>query len=223
MNKREQANRKLYDLLKDSGLSHDGHYKWAADALGMVDLSPQALGVEPDRIRVFLGDFNILRASTDDTLARHPDKVVERTAGVEDRIPKRDHNAVESKTEQDDDVEDGGQTPNERKRHRLSKTYQIFRRINTRLRPIPISWATDVTARIITAVFTGVVLLVPIIALSYISTTGYRLLATCLFVLGFAIIASVAIASTNNELVGATAAYAALLVVFLGQTTSPSG
>jgi len=33
---------------------NDGHYKSAGDALSMVDLTPEALGVPPDGIRVFL-------------------------------------------------------------------------------------------------------------------------------------------------------------------------
>jgi hypothetical protein len=69
------------------------------------------------------------------------------------------------------------------------------------------------------AVVSGILLLVPVIVLSYIETKGYRLLATCLFVLVFAILASVAVTGTNNELVTATAAYAAILVVFLAQTS----
>lgn len=69
------------------------------------------------------------------------------------------------------------------------------------------------------AVISGILLLVPVIVLSYLETKGYRLLATCFFVLAFAVIASVAVTGTNNELVTATAAYAAILVVFLGQTS----
>jgi hypothetical protein len=177
MPQRKQAIESLQDLLPLTEDTHRDHYRFAADALGMVDLTPQALGVEPDAIRVLLRGFRLFRFNTDDTLANHP-------RDVEARHPPT---------------------------------------LRHWLRPIPVGAITDNVARFIMAVFTGVLLLVPVVALSYINPTGYRLLATCLFVLAFAVIASVGITSTTNELVGATAAYAAVLVVFLGQTSPPHG
>ncbi|MCJ1394151.1 hypothetical protein MMC18_007029 [Xylographa bjoerkii] len=165
MAERKKAIKSLQFTLPLTEDTHRDHYRFAADALGMVDLTPQALGVEPDAIRVILGG--------DDTLANH-------ASNVQTRQPP---------------------------------TTSIFR-------PLPVGPITDNVARIIMAVFAGALLLVPVIALSYITPTGYRLLATCLFVLAFAVIASVAITGTSNELVGATAAYTAVLVVFLGQTSS---
>jgi hypothetical protein len=155
---------------------NEAHYIVAADALGMVDMTPQALGVEPDTIRIILGGFSSLRRLTDDTLANYDE--ARRTGDMVDRAPKQ-----------------------------------------RRLRPLQVSAITDNIARIFMAVVSGILLLVPVIVLSYIETKGYRLLATCLFVLVFAILASVAVTGTNNELVTATAAYAAILVVFLGQTS----
>ena len=170
MSQREEANVSLHSLMRDT---HGEHYQFAADALGMVDLAPQALGVEPDAIRVILGGFSLFRSNREHTLT-----------------------AQEA-----------------RARHSVGRS----------VRPLPVSAVADNVARFIMAVFTGVLLLVPVIALSYISPTSYRLMATCLFVLAFAVIASVGITSTTNERVAATATYAAVLVVFLGQISPPHG
>jgi hypothetical protein len=65
---------------------NEAHYIIAADALGMVDLTPQAFGVKPDTIRGILGGFSSLRQLTDDTLANYAAK---RTDDMVDRAPKQ--------------------------------------------------------------------------------------------------------------------------------------
>lgn len=66
-------------------------------------------------------------------------------------------------------------------------------------------------------------LLVPLIALTFIESTNYRLLATCLFVFTFNIIVTFFTDATKQELLGATAAYAAVLVVFVGSALGSTG
>lgn len=202
MPQRNKAIVSLQRLLPLTRDTHRDHYRFAADALGMVNLTPQALGVEPDAIRVLLGGFRFFHANTDDTLANYPNDVEAR------RPPASNGNAPDQTPANSGDNARTGPS-NSGVRHWL--------------RPIPVGAITDNVARFIMAVFTGVLLLVPVIALSYINPTGYRLLATCLFVLAFAVIASVGITSTTNELVAATATYAAVLVVFLGQISPPHG
>lgn len=150
----------------------EDHYRYAADAYGMVDLTPQTLGVEADKLRVVLGGLKTLRMNTDDTLENYAKR--QGDSQVEIRSPHK--------------------------------------------RPLPTGPLTENIARICMAILSGVLVLVPIIALSYIESLGYRLLTTCLFVMVFAIVASLAVTGTNNELITITAAYAAVLVVFLGQT-----
>lgn len=82
---------------------------------------------------------------------------------------------------------------------------------------VAISPAIDNLARFAIALVAGVFLLVPMIILSYIRSKKYCLITTCLFVLVFAAIASLATKASNHELLTATATYAAVLVVFVGQ------
>lgn len=56
------------------------------------------------------------------------------------------------------------------------------------------------------------------IVLSFISSQRARLGTTVAFVIVFAIVLGRASNATNDALMGATAAYAAVLVVFVGQT-----
>ncbi len=61
-------------------------------------------------------------------------------------------------------------------------------------------------------------LLAPMSALTFISTPKYQLIMVVLFVLIFAVTLALGIGSAKNqELLGATAAYASVLVVFVHQ------
>jgi hypothetical protein len=74
------------------------------------------------------------------------------------------------------------------------------------------------TARFGIAMLGGAILLVPIVVLSLVTEFKFQLLITVLFVLFFSWLlplSSVGSNPTNQELLGATAVYAAVLIVFL--------
>jgi glucose dehydrogenase len=77
----------------------------------------------------------------------------------------------------------------------------------------------DDIARILVSVAAGLFLLVPMITLSFITPQRVRLGVTVAFVLVFAIVLGLVSKATNDALMAAAAAYAAVLVVFVGQTT----
>ncbi|MCJ1399373.1 hypothetical protein MMC11_002575 [Xylographa trunciseda] len=96
---------------------------------------------------------------------------------------------------------------------RLSSSNEIG--LNT-LRITP---SIDQLARTLVAVIGGAFLLVPMAALYFIQTAGYGLMTVSLFVLLFAVlVAALADQASNQDVLAATAAYAAVLVVVLGQT-----
>lgn len=91
------------------------------------------------------------------------------------------------------------------------------RRIRGRPFSLGISPAVDRLARFSVALVAGVFLLVPMIVLSYVGRKKYVLATTCLFVVFFAGTMSLATRASNQELLTATATYAAVLVVFVGE------
>lgn len=157
------------------------HYENAPDALGMLDLTPQALGVEPDSIRVFLAKTFWVQSHT---FASGP----------------KPRHILEQKPYED-------RTPGVKARD--GRPYLVL-----------ISSSTEKLARVAMAVIAGVFLLAPMIALTYIDVPKYRLITTCLFVLAFALMVSLASKASNQEVMASCAAYAAVLVVFVGQTSS---
>jgi len=90
----------------------------------------------------------------------------------------------------------------------------------------PVRWAlhklfknttiNDVVPRFLVANIGGATLLVPMIIMSFATSRAAHLIVTCIFVLGFAFVFSISARATNQELLGATAAYAAVLVVYVG-------
>ena len=76
----------------------------------------------------------------------------------------------------------------------------------------------DTTARIVFGIIGIVSLLVPLVVLTFIDSTNYRLLATTGFVILFVFVLALLSGVNNQELVGGAAAYAAVLVVFVGTT-----
>ncbi|RDL39332.1 uncharacterized protein BP5553_03672 [Venustampulla echinocandica] len=84
-----------------------------------------------------------------------------------------------------------------------------------------ISPSVDNFARVIFAVTGGLFLLAPMVALSYITSKTYLIITTVLFVLVFAACLGLLSKGSNHELIGATAAYAAVLVVFVGNSIGP--
>jgi VIT1/CCC1 family predicted Fe2+/Mn2+ transporter len=81
-----------------------------------------------------------------------------------------------------------------------------------------ISPSVDNTARVIFALVGGIFFLAPMIAMTYIESKKYMLLTMCLFVLFVATTLALASKASDQELLAATAAYAAVLVVFVGNT-----
>jgi hypothetical protein len=210
------------------------HYKAAADALGMVDLTPQALGVEADSIRIFLArrasstDFKAVQTLlgrpssypllnlTDPALFRLREAAKQEEAEgttrkvLQIRKPGEKSNRVAGGLDAiSEDADEGALEVGE-----------------VRGRPFShhISPIIDAMARYAIALVSGLLLLLPIIVLSYVPTKGYRLLTTCLFVVLFAIVTPLtASKASNQELVVATAGYTAVLAVFLGQTSGNGG
>ena len=80
--------------------------------------------------------------------------------------------------------------------------------------------ATPTIARLLFGIFGGSLLLGPLVALTYIHSTYYRLLACTLFTFVFVLVLAIFSKANNIEFVGATAAYAAVLVVFVGSAPS---
>lgn len=89
----------------------------------------------------------------------------------------------------------------------ISRPYQI------------ISTKVDSMARIVVAITSALFLVAPMLALSYIDAKWARLLTASLFILLFCIITSAAPQAKNHEVIMMTAAYAAVIVVFVGQTS----
>jgi hypothetical protein len=77
----------------------------------------------------------------------------------------------------------------------------------------------EAITRLLVSILAGIFLLVPMISMSYINSKKYLLITASLFVLLFAVTLSLASKATNQELMVATATYAAVLVVFVGQTS----
>jgi len=76
----------------------------------------------------------------------------------------------------------------------------------------------DKCARLFFGALGIVALLAPLFALSYIKPRGFRLLASALFVAAFTIVFSSLSLASNQEVLAVSAAYAAVLVVFIGTT-----
>jgi VIT1/CCC1 family predicted Fe2+/Mn2+ transporter len=155
-------------VTKLSALMREEQYCRISGKLRMVDLSPKALNVEPDPIRVLFS--NLL------------------------------HNE-----------------------HPLQELHHLGPPRPPGLRPQrerDISSRTDFFAQLFISVVAALFLLVPMVVLSYIQSKAFLLMTTCLFVLAFVVGLSAASKASNQEIVAATAAYGAVLVVFVGQRSS---
>lgn len=98
----------------------------------------------------------------------------------------------------------------------MAKLLQSCRKYGQHISP-----SADALARILFALFGGVLLLIPLAAMAYITAKKYLVMTATLFVLFFAVTMALATVASNQELATATAAYAAVLVVFVG-TNIPS-
>jgi VIT1/CCC1 family predicted Fe2+/Mn2+ transporter len=81
----------------------------------------------------------------------------------------------------------------------------------------------DKLASVLVAFVGGAFLLAPMYNLTYVQEQKYQLISVVLWVLFFAISLALSSKATNQELLGATAAYAAVLVVFVSQNPSATG
>ncbi len=78
-------------------------------------------------------------------------------------------------------------------------------------------------AWIIVAITGGVFLLVPMIIMTFATDAHMRLVVVSVAVLWFAVSVALVSKATNQELIAATAAYSAVLVVYVGTTSRASG
>jgi uncharacterized membrane protein YagU involved in acid resistance len=90
-----------------------------------------------------------------------------------------------------------------------------------RRRPLHISPVVDVAARILVAVIGGLLLLVPMSVLSFVTAFKWVLVVTFLFTIVFSLALSIVSRASNEQMMGATAAYGAVLVVFVANILPP--
>ncbi|CAF9925861.1 hypothetical protein IMSHALPRED_006802 [Imshaugia aleurites] len=79
----------------------------------------------------------------------------------------------------------------------------------------------DVLARQIIAFLGGLCLVIPLIMMTFLTSVGARLAIVCCCVLLFSFFIGIVTKASNQEVLGATAAYTAVLVVFVGTSSSP--
>jgi hypothetical protein len=84
------------------------------------------------------------------------------------------------------------------------------------------SASISIIARVLMSFMSVIFLIVPMFALTYIQGTGYILLTAALFAVVFAILVAVSSRARNHEVFGVTAAYAAVLMVFVGNAIQNS-
>ncbi|KXX73044.1 hypothetical protein MMYC01_210089 [Madurella mycetomatis] len=149
------------------------HYVSAGE-LGMVDLTPQALGVASDPVRILLQKF--------------------------DPGAQRGHDDQPASAGQQEQLAGANLPP--------GKPNPAVKQISP---------TVDKLARLVVAIAGGAFLLAPMYGLTFMQTQRDRLITVGVFVVFFAVVVALASKATNQEVVGATAAYAAVLVVFVGQ------
>lgn len=79
----------------------------------------------------------------------------------------------------------------------------------------------DMLARCVIAILGGALLIVPIVLMTYFKTRNANLIITSVFTVAFALGTSLVSTASNQEVLAATAAYAAVLVVFVGTSSAP--
>ena len=75
--------------------------------------------------------------------------------------------------------------------------------------------AIDMFARAVMAIAGGLILLVPVILMTFLTAHHARLIIACCFVVMFAALIGIFTKATNQEVLAATAVYTAVLVVFV--------
>lgn len=173
----------------------EAHYETGHDAKGMLDLGPDALGVGYDSIRSKLLEWGDAHTTNNEMRMMSMGGPGQHRA----QDPPRRMKVVEKNPK-----------PNTKRYSFLGRPYQV-----------PENPLFDRFIRCVVAVIAAATLLIPLITLSYIKQRDYTIMATCLFVLLFAFMVSMISKSTTTDLMVAVATYAAVLVVFVGQTIAP--
>jgi VIT1/CCC1 family predicted Fe2+/Mn2+ transporter len=81
----------------------------------------------------------------------------------------------------------------------------------------------DNFTRLVVAIIGGLLVLVPTATLSYTTALHWILIATFLFTLTFSVAVAVMSKASNDQVIMATAAYGAILVVFVANTIQKQG
>ena len=82
-------------------------------------------------------------------------------------------------------------------------------------RPYSVSPVVDIAARLLVAIIGGLLVLVPMTTLCYVTEIRWVLIVTFLFTIFFSIALSIVSRASNDQIIMATAAYGAVLVVFV--------
>ncbi|KAK0635832.1 hypothetical protein B0T17DRAFT_517386 [Bombardia bombarda] len=187
------------------------HYKTASDALHMIDLSPKALGVPADMIRVLLerkfgrGDGEENRAQQKKAAVRKNNNSTPRGASASFEIAGSNVGAeISYSWYREENYTEERRPPGKPQSSGIRISPQI-----------------DAATRILVALGGGAFLLAPMYALTYIQVQKYQLITITLFVIVFAVTLATTSKASNQELLAATAAYAAVLVVFISQSPAP--
>lgn len=79
--------------------------------------------------------------------------------------------------------------------------------------------AIDIFARQVIALAGGLILIIPIIMMTFLTKHHARLIIVCCFVVLFAFLIGIFTTATNQEVLAATAVYTAVLAVFITAST----
>ncbi|KAK3297416.1 uncharacterized protein B0H64DRAFT_440882 [Chaetomium fimeti] len=200
----------------------NGYYKDAPDALGFLDLTPTALGVEPDPIRVLITK-TISRASPSDGLQARgtfsPPYAHRYGAGSSSHSTKGQFLDVEKGNDGEQEQVDI-ELYEQRTPGVTGTDDDVGKDLEDISRPIQhqITGFVDYLSRLLVTILASLFLIVPMVVLSYVEPKWARLLSASLFVLLFAVYVSLVSKGSNQEMVMCSAAYAAVIVVFVGQT-----
>jgi hypothetical protein len=175
---------------------HEPRYEYSSDSLGLVDFNIEGTRGSTDIVRKFL----------------------------QNRLPVRFLDDIGRERRELEAIKQQGELPSGTFigafcselllmicPGRVARINEQYRRHGRYISP-----SVDNFARIFFALVGGIFLLLPMIVLSFITSKNYLLLTTVLFVLVFSISLGLISKASNQELVAATAAYAAVLVVFVG-------
>ncbi|KAK0732062.1 hypothetical protein B0H67DRAFT_679564 [Lasiosphaeris hirsuta] len=188
------------------------YYKDAPDALGFLDLTPTALGVEPDPIRVLITKTISRTSASNGLQARStfsPPSAHRYGAGSSSHSTKGQFLDLEKGHDdaQDHDELYEQRTPGVTGTRMDDDTGKDLEGVS---RPIQhqITAFVDYLSRLLVTIMASLFLIVPMVVLSYVEPKWARLLSASLFVLLFAVYVSLVSKGSNQEMVMSSAAYA---------------